>query len=449
MDNKYVKLLLLAFLLSFPSESFAQFVNTSNYWNCSNRTGGTWTFGHAPSACSVNPFIGSDYVKSKFSPYIFDDSANRAGERERYMSEMHNLVIKASEYYIKRRKPSVSATEVKYFNEAILAITHQESFMTHYRDGSILRMMRGDFGHGHGLMQIDDRWHFANVKDGNAAHLIKNLFYALDIYYEAWQLAPSKNCVPSSTAYYTRSRAAYSAYNGGLDDICRFRNPGHSFARNDSNFKDKLDTKAWSRYINAVSPTPVNIACLANTTSANCSTTNPNPTPPNEPPVSTSFFAVGELIQLLKNINVRQTPGGKRVATFKAGESFQVLDRSLTNGARYYLIQKNNIKGYVYAGTEATHSQWVKEGRDAILYLPVIGSEITVLTRSGTNLRITPGGTRLTTIPNGTRLSVLSVQVTSGLKELYVKVKYGNQTGYLYSGTLAPRYTVSNWISIR
>ena len=460
MKTYLIKIALFALVLWLPSQSFAQFNNTPDYWRCSNRTGGTWTFGHAPSACSASTFIGVNYVESKFSPYIFSDSANRTRERDRYMSEMHNLVVEAADYYMKKRKSNVSSRELANWKEAVLAITHQESFMTHYRDGSALRMMRGDFGHGHGLMQIDDRWHFANVSDGNAAHLIKNLFYALDIYYQAWQRAPSTSCVSSATDYYARIRAAYSAYNGGLDDICRFTNPDHRWARNDINFKVKLDSKGWRRHINAVTPTPVNIACLSNTTSQTCSgntptptpVPTPTPTPTPQPGPSQTLYSVGDQIRLDKNINVRETPGGRRLATFNSGESFQVLDRAITNTStqsRYYLIKKGSVKGYVYAGTKDSYQDWVSDGRGATLYLPVEGSEITILTRSGTNLRATAGGQRLTTVPSGTRLSVLDTEVKGNSKELYVKVRYGSSTGYLYSGLVAPRYTVSDWISIR
>ena len=462
MKTCTLKIILIGLAILISNQAFAQYNNTPNYWRCSNRVGGTWTFGHAPSACSASTFIGVDYVESKFGPYIFDDTANRNRERDRYMSEMHNLVVKAADYYLKKRKPNAPAGELSNWREAVLAITHQESFMTHYRDGSSLRMMRGDFGHGHGLMQIDDRWHFVNIREGNAAHLIKNLFYALDIYYQAWQRAPSTRCVSSPNDYYRRIRAAYSAYNGGLDDICRFTNPNHPWARNDRNFKSKLDAKAWKRHINAVTPTPVNIACLANTTSQNCSgggvtpppPVNPPPTNPVNPPTSPvdSLFAVGDQIRLLKNINVRATPGGRRLATFRANESFQVLDRTVINNssqARYYKIQKGSVQGYVYAGTKNSHQEWAVIGSGAKLYLPVEGSEITSLTRSGTNLRATPGGTRLGTVPSRTRLTVVGTVVRGSSKELYVKVKYGASTGYLYSGMLAPRYTVSNWISIR
>lgn len=456
-------------------QAFSAFTNTSQYWKCFNRIGGSWTFARAPWACSSSAFIGDDYVKTKFSPYIFDDAKNRTNETERYITEMNHLVIKTAEYYIKKRKPGVSQTEVKYWTQAIQAITHQESFISHYRDGSdnIMRMMRGDFGHGHGLMQVDDRHHFVNVNSGKAANLMGNLFYALDIYYDAWQAAPSKWCVSGNNDYYNRIRAAYGAYNGGPSSICRFKNPNHKWSRNDKNFKDKLDGKTWKRYVTSETPTLVDVACLANSTSTDCTSSSGNgnndsngnsqdsgndgetdngsvkPTPP--PTTSTDVFMVGDDIKLLKNINARKTPGGRWLGTFSAGETYQVLDVYKANDAaksRYYLIRKNRLRGYIYAGNSKNYKEWAIAGENAYKYLPVKDSLVRVATTSGTNLRATPGGKYLTKVPSGTVLRVIKTFIKDSDKQLYIKVNYRNTIGYLYSGLIAPRYTTPYWISI-
>jgi hypothetical protein len=140
------------------------------------------------------------------------------------------------------------------------------------------------------------------------------------------------------------------------------------------------------------------------------------------------------------------------LATFSTGQSYQILDITVTNSdtqARYYLVRRGNVKGYIYAGNNTTFSEWTTQGRGATLYIPVAGSQITIQTNSGTNLRATPGGRRLTVVPSGTRLTVLDSEVRGDSKELYVKVRYGSNTGYLYSGLVAPRYTVPDWIGIR
>lgn len=459
MTNSLKNLLVLLVVLLTSSQAFSAYNNTSKYWKCYNRIGGAWTFARAPSACSSSPFIADDYVKTKFSPYIFDESKNRTNETERYLTEMNHLVIESAKYYLKKRKPNVSANELKHWVDAVQVITHQESFISHYRDGTDnrMRMMRGDYGHGHGLMQVDDRWHFVNVSSGKAANLISNLFYALDIYYDGWQKAPSQWCVSGSNDFYNRIRAAYGAYNGGLGSICRFKNPNHKWSRNDKNFKDKLDGKTWRRYITSEDPTPVDVACLANNTSSNCGKVDPVPPVPPEPPVAPQppsnkeIFAIGDEIKLLKNINGRKTPGGKLLGVFKAGESYQVLDVYRSNDSaksRYYLIRKDRLRGFIYAGNSSTYKDWAVAGENAYPYLPVKGSLVKIVTTYGTNLRATAGGAYLTRVPSGTALRVIDTVIKNSDKDLYIKVKYGNKTGYMYSGMVAPRYTTPYWISI-
>src|SRR5690606_23104670 len=142
---------------------------------------------------------------------------------DRYMREMHAIIRDAAIYYLKKRKPNVSNQELDAWVTAILTITAQESYTSHYRKATNgkLKMMRGDVGHGHGLMQVDDRAHFNAIKQGLGWNLMTHMAYALDIYYSAWQKAPSKSCVGRETNYEARTRAAWSAYNGGSGSICR------------------------------------------------------------------------------------------------------------------------------------------------------------------------------------------------------------------------------------
>src|SRR6185503_16455432 len=103
----------------------------------------------------------------------------------------------AAIYYIKKRRPTVSTTESNWWVTAVLATASHESYWSHYRKASDakIKLMRGDVGHGHGMMQIDDRTHFPAVENGTAWNLIGNLIYAMDILYPSWVKAPSQSCV--------------------------------------------------------------------------------------------------------------------------------------------------------------------------------------------------------------------------------------------------------------
>ncbi len=508
--------------LFFPLTSQAGKVNTANYWKCSDKSGGSWTFGTAPQACAAKTFISEQFVNNKFSAYIFDESKGRTSERVRYMTELNHLVEEAAEYYLKKRKPSASSTEMKWWKRAVLAITHQESFMTHYREGrdKKLRMMRGDFGHGHGLMQVDDRWHFTAVNQGRAANLIDNLFYALDIYYKGWESAPSKSCVSSKSSYYNRARAAYGVYNGGASAACRFTNPNHRWARNDKNFKDKFDGQSWSRYISSSQkPKAVNIACLSNSSSNSCGSTPVKPPvvvvpePPTQPakfgkvlkykgllcalqdrsyhcisqpeqrfclvnkfnlinevartisvkPVillsvedvcnhNNELLEVGNFLEIEKNVNLRETPGGLLKDVVRTGETYQVLDVVTVesrNNSRYYLVKKGSNLGYFYAGDKDNHKEWATKANSAReILIPVAGSYVSIATNNGTNLRETPAGTKITTVPSKTQLKVLSTVIIGTTNKLYIEVEYKGNKGFMYSGQIHPNSSINNWITI-
>ncbi|WP_290648030.1 hypothetical protein [Aquisalimonas sp.] len=225
----------------------------SDWWKCPQRVGGTWTFGRAPYGCDVEEFGSAAVVRSNFDAYIFDDDEPQDSERIRYMGALYAFLADQAADYLRSRRADASDAEVAAWRRAVYATAHQESFWTHYREasasaGRLLTMLRGDNGHGHGLMQVDDRFHTNAIQSGIGWRLDENLSYALDIYYEAWQRAPRQWCVSSPNAWDERARSAYSAYNGGRGQICRWTDPNHTWARNDEGFYDKYVRQQWQFY---------------------------------------------------------------------------------------------------------------------------------------------------------------------------------------------------------
>jgi hypothetical protein len=415
-----MKFNVLLVLTVFSVTSFAAKQNTADYWKCENMASGSWTFGEAPKACSASSFISNRFVTEKYQPYIFDEAKSTNNERIRYVSEMNELIDSVSSYYLKKRKPSASLEERAWWSKAIKAISHQESFMSHYRVGTDgeLRMMRGDFGHGHGMMQIDDRWHYAAVDKGRAANLVDNLFYALDIYYSGWEKAPKESCVNSSKNYYSRARAAYGIYNGGAASACRFTNPNHKWARNDQNFKDKFDSETWNRYVSAsVETTKVDVNCLSNPNQI-CST-------PKNPDLKKVLKYKNLLCALDQN-------------SYKCVEDFSL---------RFCLVNKFNLinevvatninRPYTVLSTEQVCST---ESEQPDAELPEIepSNLLTVGTfvrpEKSIYLRQSPGGVKLNVVGSSESFQILDVK-TLGLKNYYQVSKNGIR-GYFYTGTL-------------
>lgn len=239
--------------------------STPDYYLCNNRVGGEWNFGRVPYACDVDPWGDPGYVTDSFSQIIFDDNLTRSIERQRYMLELHAMLRDSVEYYLLARKPSASANEIIAWQRANFAKAHQETFWTHYRDSTDgnIKMIRGDYGHGHGMVQIDDRWHFPKLEEGKGWHIFENIIYGMELFYDAWEDAAVASCVSSSDNWRSRARSAYSVYNGGASKICRWTNPNDVWAQNDIGFVNKYDSETWLSYISDTShQTTLDIGCF-------------------------------------------------------------------------------------------------------------------------------------------------------------------------------------------
>ena len=237
----------------------------SDFLGCNNRSdSGSWAFGAAPSGCNVNPAQSSTYVKSQYAKVIYRDGA--ANARADYMSALFPVAREVGTYYLKRRKPAVSAAELNGFLAGFYALLNQETFWTHYRLGadSLVRYMRGDSLHGFGIMQVDDRSHATALKQGKGVDLIDNMIYGLDVYYAAWVKSATASCVSSSTNYEERARASWSAYNGGSGSICRWTNPNSPYASGDQNYYSRYRAQAWLQHVaDKNRASSLDVECLA------------------------------------------------------------------------------------------------------------------------------------------------------------------------------------------
>lgn len=255
----------LALLLAAQGSSQAAYNATPDFWECANRVGGTYVHGRIPYACDVAAFGPDSFVRGNYGTAIFNDAAyNTANgsdpisvaERKRYMQEMYPVIREASRRYLLARKPEVQERELQAFQRGVYALLRQESFWSHYRDAQtaagqpfLLKMIRGDSGHGHGMMQVDDRYHFLPLQEGKGWNMLQNFSYAIDIYYDAWQKAPV-SCLGGATSgddeyWRSRSRSAWSAYNGGPTKVCRWQNTADANVAKDNSYRDNYDLQRW------------------------------------------------------------------------------------------------------------------------------------------------------------------------------------------------------------
>lgn len=412
-----MRITLFAVLAGLNTIAFAAATPTPDYWQCANRIGGSWNFGQVPSACDVDAFGDPAYVKHTFEPVLYQDAQSSTTERPRYVREMYTVLRDAAAYYLKMRKPTATSSEQAAWQRAIYAVAAQETWWTHYRNASDSRvkMVRGDLGHGHGMMQIDDRWHFTEIQQGKGWQLAQNVTYAFELYFAAWERAATATCVSGATDWRNRARSAYSQYNGGATKLCRFTNSTDSWAQNDINYAAKYDQQPWMPHISDLNqPSKVNVSCLMEGKEV-C------------PPIGwTPSTWANRLLQLptgdvcvLKNNALTCVSNLRDNACLTAltgivPQSQELVAMSSSAGYSVNTIDRHQCPAAI-TGTRPV-------SRAVLLYKSI-------------NLRATPGGALLTTVPQNSMVQVLDWEVrTASIYDRYYKVRYQGQDGWLYAG---------------
>lgn len=395
---------------------------TPDYWQCVNRVGGSWQFGVAPAGCDANSFGEDSYIWDTFLPVVFKAQDSIDNERNRYMEELGAVIRESATIYIKKRKPNVNPEEVTGFVRAAFAMAHQESYWTHYRifSDQRLKLMRGDSGHGHGLMQIDDRWHFVDVKKGIGWNLIQNIIYSYEQYYSSWEKSASASCVPSPKDYRARARAAYSAYNGGPSKICRWSNPNDRWAANDQGFVSKYDKQQWLGHIKSLTKqSSVNVECLMQG-KENC----PMRSPANEyqPPESGKLYETssGEFC-VYRNALLDCVTQERDVACLgkAAGISNLAINKLSPDNEKQ---EKKNINDRHSLCSQVGGKDFLGIGRTGLL-------------QNDINLRATPAGQVLALVPKNSKLQLYDFEFREPVVlKRYYQVFWNGQWGYVFGG---------------
>jgi hypothetical protein len=115
-------LALFTLCLGLASSAQAAYTPTPNDWACTNKVGGTWTHGRAPSGCDASAFGPDSFVRGNYPVVIFNDAAaSLVDERKRYMQAMYPVIRDASQRYLLSRKPAASARELEAFQRGTYA----------------------------------------------------------------------------------------------------------------------------------------------------------------------------------------------------------------------------------------------------------------------------------------------------------------------------------------
>lgn len=358
--NKYI---LITFFLALATNSLSV---AQTDLTCTSKIGGSWNFGTAPSACNVSPLMTQALTRGQYTSLLFDDKTDVSSARKDFLSEMFPLLRDVTTAYLIRKDPNMSPAELAGFLDGVYALAHQETFWTHYRDGKdqVIRYMRGDYDHGHGMMQVDDRSHVDALRQGRGVDLVYNIVYGLDVYYKAWVRSATASCVSSATNYKSRARSAWAAYNGGSGKICRWT----SNTTGDKQYLEKFEKRTWLNYVHDTkAPVSVDVNCLM-FNERPCLTTG-TPVPPTEQPPTDSapheLLAKTVIVVASNGINLRDLRTNNVILLIPKGKQVLVEDVSQKDSdiKTYLKVTYSGKTGSIYAGHEKptnTRNEWVR-----------------------------------------------------------------------------------------
>lgn len=173
--------------------------------------------------------------------------------------------------------------------------------------------------------------------------------------------------------------------------------------------------------------------------------------------------SIGDTVTTLRATNVRAEIGGKTVGFTKRGQSFQILDIESHDGARnerFYRIRLDNkIEGWIAGGNLATADKTVAiERLDFVLpkntksWLPTKGTQVEIAKLDGLKMLSAPEeekGEVLSSLAKGTAVEVEDVVVTGAANEMWLKVKSGSESGFIYAGRTYPKMTIEQWVKVK
>ncbi len=531
-----IGLVAITALLSSPDSAVSRvpFVR-----ECPGKDAGDWNWGEAPSACEAGHFGEVARIKFIYSDFALDRTRGEDPEhRKDYVTNLNALLRELSSEYIKAKKPEASKEEIEAFVLAIAAVAHQETYWSHYRVGKDGRykMMVGDKNVSHGIMQINMNYH-ASKEDDRSFDLVGNIGFGIELFYRKWEMATNARCTQktkkqtSAQVYQNVTRAAYSAYNGGSDAICRWTNPKHAWAKNDKNYFNKLTGKAWSEWVRVEDQKlRIDIGCIRSGDEI-CAVAQPRKTESliNRPLVlddgmncviaegvlecardyriakclmalnpelnmsgalklkasdpdlaklkrrvhvdrmalcgkaHPTAALIGDIIKVNQNSGIRmKVEGGVTIATAKKGQSYQVIDVDLpfdSSGNRLYKVKLSpSADGWISAGPVSSGDKPLsvvqRAGAAQIaglkLWIPAKGMAVEIAKQDGIKLLVAPETSESKlTLAKGTKVLVDDVKILGAANEIWLRVKAGDDIGYIYSGSTYPQMTVDQWIKVK
>lgn len=161
---------------------------------------------------------------------------------------------------------------------------------------------------------------------------------------------------------------------------------------------------------------------------------------------SEGLMSLGAFVKLTQDINLRKTPGGKRLKPVLKDQVYQVLGVIVKpNGARYYKIKDKDDVGFIYSGSKKDYQLWTTQvwsDDKKVIALP--GDTVKVKREKGFALFKQPGGDKITTVSKNRKFLVQDTIEDNDGRVVYF-VKYRNKEGYITAGNAENLSITKNW----
>jgi len=168
---------------------------------------------------------------------------------------------------------------------------------------------------------------------------------------------------------------------------------------------------------------------------------------------SEGLLSIGSFIRLSQDVNLRETPGGKKIRPVFKDNVYQIIGVKVKkNGSRYYKIKDDIDVGYFYAGNKKDYKRWARQmwsEDDAEKLVAVPGDSVKIKKRSGMELFKSPEfKNELTHISRNKKLVVKDVIEGKDGEVIYF-VKYRTKSGYIKAGDNGLIAMSNAWNEIR
>lgn len=175
--------------------------------------------------------------------------------------------------------------------------------------------------------------------------------------------------------------------------------------------------------------------------------------------------SIGDVVTTQVSIAVKNEIGGKTLGFAKKGQSFQVLDLEVDldeKGERYYHVRlPNKVEGWISGGDSTTaekvakveHTGFATPAKTVSQVLPTQGARVAVVKTGGLKFLAAPEKSGAitkvkATLEKGAVMSVEGVEVSGAANEIWLRVRSGDDVGYVYAGRTFPKVTVDEWLKV-